>query len=198
MRSHGDQCLAVHRLLLNPREIDGQGFHVARSVSMYFIVQSLVQRVQAYPWFHMNVDSFEPCCINNGSAQFILPIDVHYLVDHHFRLGDLVQPLLHWECDGGGLIIVSCPRVSVALDHPVEVECPYWWCFSKFCLHNCKSMCMGRLLGRLCTSVYIAEYLLIGWHTNLLLLPGIDHSTVIVMVIQACLLKGLVTVASSR
>ena len=27
----------------------------------------------------MNVGSSEPCCVNNGPTQLILPIDAHYL-----------------------------------------------------------------------------------------------------------------------
>ena len=49
MRSHGDPCLALHRLLLNPQELDGQGIRIDRSVSVHFIAQSLVQEMQAYP-----------------------------------------------------------------------------------------------------------------------------------------------------
>ena len=41
----------------------------------------------------------------------------------------LVQPLHNWKCEQGGLIIVSCPRASVALDHPVAVESPCWTIF---------------------------------------------------------------------
>jgi len=33
--------------------------------------------------------------INNGPTQLILPIDVHYLIDHHCGPGDMVQPHLH-------------------------------------------------------------------------------------------------------
>ena len=69
------------------------------------------------------------------------------------------------SCERGELIMVSCPRVSVVLDHPVTVECPCWTVFqqglSAF-LHLFMSLCMGRYLGNLCTSVYFAECSLNG------------------------------------
>ena len=57
-----------------------------------------------------------------------------------------------------GLIKVSCPRASVALDHPVAVESPYWTIFQQdyFCfvaLIIC--LCMGIILGSLCSSIYL-------------------------------------------
>ena len=54
------------------------------------------------------------------------------LTNHSYGLDDLVWPLHHWKCEQGGLIKVSCPRTSVALDHPVAVESHVGWSFSKF------------------------------------------------------------------
>ena len=44
-------------------------------------------------------------------------------------------------------------------------------------------------LGRWCTSVYVAEQLSIVCKTNMLLLPGMGHPTVLVVIIQAGRLK---------
>ncbi len=53
------------------------------------------------------------------------------LTNHGYGLDDLVWPLHHWKCEQGGLIKVSCPRASVALDHPVAVESPCWTIFQQ-------------------------------------------------------------------
>ena len=55
--------------------------------------------------------------------------DEHHLINHGYGLDDSVQPLHNWKCEQGGLIIVSCPMASVALDHPVAVESPGWTIF---------------------------------------------------------------------
>ncbi len=57
------------------------------------------------------------CCINNRPAPLIRRSQWAY---------DLVQPLYKWKCKKGGLIIVSCLRVLVVLDHTVAVESPCW------------------------------------------------------------------------
>ena len=44
-------------------------------------------------------------------------------------------------------------------------------------------------LGKWCTSVYFAELFFVVCKTNVLLLPGIDHPTLLVMIIQAGGLK---------
>jgi hypothetical protein len=75
-------------------------------------------------------------------------------------------------CERGELIKVSCPRVSVVLDHPVTVEYPYWTVFQQglsALLHLFMSLCMVRFLGNLCTSVCFAECSLIVCHANRLL-----------------------------
>ncbi len=62
--------------------------------------------------------------------------DEHHLTNHSYGFDDLVQPLHNWKCEQGGLIIVSCPRASVALDHPVAVESPVGQSFSLLCCTN--------------------------------------------------------------
>ena len=57
--------------------------------------------------------------------------DEHHLTNPSYGLDDLVQPLHNWKCERGGLIIVSCPRALVALDHPVAVESPCWMIFQQ-------------------------------------------------------------------
>jgi hypothetical protein len=39
--------------------------------------------------------------------------------------------LYNCSCKRGDRIIVSCPMVLVALDHPVTVECPCWTIFQQ-------------------------------------------------------------------
>ena len=102
----------------------------------------------------------------------------NHLTDHGYGHDDVVQPLYNWPCEGDGLIIVSCHRVLVALDHPVTVESPIGRSFSKFCLHYVALvMCMGRCLGSLVCLVYFAEQLSMVCKTNMHLLPGMDHPT---------------------
>ena len=54
-----------------------------------------------------------------------------------------------YPCEGGGLIIVSCPRVLLALDHPATLEYPLdnlsaiFVCIVALVM----SVCMGRSLG---------------------------------------------------
>ena len=107
-------------------------------------------------------------------------------------LDDVVQPLYILPCEGGGLIIVSCPRVSLALDHPVTVESPIGRSFSKFLSALLHLLCLCAWvdsLGHQCTSVYFAEQLFHSCKTNMLLLPGMDHPTLVVVIIQAGRLK---------
>ncbi len=60
----------------------------------------------------------------------------------------VVQPLYNEKFEGGGLIIVSCPRVLVVLDHPAPVELPIGWYFGKvLSAFAALVMCMGKSLG---------------------------------------------------
>ncbi len=87
----------------------------------------------------------------------IFPYD-HHLTNHSYGLDDSLQPLHNWKCEQGGLIKVSCPRASLALDHPVAVESPCWTIFQQdvFCFVALNiSLCMSRILGSLCSTVYL-------------------------------------------
>ena len=53
------------------------------------------------------------------------------LTNYGYGFDDLVWPLHNWKCEQGGLMNVSCPRASVALDHPVAVESPCWTIFQQ-------------------------------------------------------------------
>ena len=53
---------------------------------------------------------------------------------------------------------MSCSRASVALDNPVAVESSCWMIFQQgfFCFVGLiVSLCMGRILGNLCYSIYL-------------------------------------------
>ncbi len=100
-------------------------------------------------WTWITVD---PC-----QSPWILP---WFMQSHRpwLWIDDLVQPLYKWQCEGGERIIVSCPRVLVAIDHPVTVESAIRWSFSKFFLNCCTLFCEWvDPLGKWCTSVYFAE-----------------------------------------
>ena len=97
----------------------------------------------------------------------------------YFVSSAMVKALMTWynllytcSCERGELIMVSCPRVSVVLDHPVTVECPCWTMFQQgfVCIVALvMSLCMVRFLGNLCTSVYFAECSLMVCHANRIL-----------------------------
>ena len=123
----------------------------------------------------------------------------HHLTNHNHGLDDLVQPFHDCKCERGGLIIVSCPRASVSLDHPVPVESPCRMIFQQdfsallHSLYPCAwveswvasappSTCRTILSSLPCKPVLATWY---------------GPSSLLVVVIQAGLLKGLVTVASS-
>jgi hypothetical protein len=84
---------------------------------------------------------------------------------------------------------VSCPRVSVVLDHLVTVEFPIGRYFSKVILHYCTLLCMGRVLGVLVYLHLLAELSFLICNTNMLLLPGLEFPTLLVVTIQAGHLK---------
>jgi hypothetical protein len=57
--------------------------------------------------------------------------------------------LYSWNCKWGGLIIASCPRVLVALDHPVAVESPCWTIFQQ---------ALSALLHLLCLCAWVEPW----------------------------------------
>ena len=81
----------------------------------------------------------------------------------------------------GGLFVVSCPRASVVLDHPVTVECPCWMMFKRVFL-QCVLMALfffeHTLLAVLVPCVYFAE-VGVQFVLSNLLLPGKDHPNLI-------------------
>jgi hypothetical protein len=96
------------------------------------------------------------------------------LIGHEW-LCDLAQPLYNWKCKRGGLIKVSCPRVSVVLDHPVAVEIPWMDDPSAsffFFVALVIFLCMVRTLGRY--NYLLAEQFFLVCHANLFLLSGMD------------------------
>ena len=70
---------------------------------------------------------------------------------------------------------MSCPRVSVVLDHPVTVEFPIGRYFSKvWSAFFSLVMCVGRFLRALVCLHLLAELLFVVCKTNMLFLPGMD------------------------
>ena len=152
--------------------------------------------MQAYPLFDANMNSFWTLV----NQQEFYTIDSSLM--NTFRRPYLWSSWLWYNLsqlkyEGGGLIIVSYPRDLVIQDHPVTVEFPIGRYFSKVFLHYCTLLCMGRVLGVLVYLHLLAELSFPACNKNLLLLPGIDPPTLVVVIIQAGHLKWLEIVDSS-
>ena len=138
---------------------------------MQFLVQKAVQRMQAYLCSTQTRVALDCCCLTIVLHQcfFLMYLSSLAMVEALMTQYNL---LYNCSCERGDLIILSCPRISVVLDHPVTVECPCWAVFQQGLLaflHLFMSLCMGRYLGNLCTSVYFAECSLMVCHANRIL-----------------------------
>jgi hypothetical protein len=194
-----EHCLALHRFLLNPRK-----FKISQ-----LRIQPWLYSIYALPCSELNKGcknthnlTWTWISLNRCQSTIVLHHwcfpDENHLTDHRCGRDDAVQPIYTWPCEGGALNIVYCPRFLLALDHPLSVESPIEKSFSKFCLHCLHLLCAWvDSLGHQCISVYFAEQLSVVCKTMMLLLPDMDHPTLLVVIIQAGLLKWLKTAASS-
>ena len=136
--SQGDHCLALHRLLLNPRKFK---FYMAQDSILIVLCLCTSCSELNKGCKHTNDSTQTWIALNSCQLTTVLHHgffpDEHQLTNHRCGLDDLVQPLYSCKCAGGGLIIVSCPRDSVALDHPVLVNTHFGQYFSKVILHCC-------------------------------------------------------------
>ena len=128
------------------------------SVSVHTFVQKAVQRMQACPCSTQTWVALD-CYLTVILHQWFF-FDVPCRIGHDRSFDDLVQPLHTCSHERGELIMASCPRDLAVLDHPVTVVCPCWTVFQQglsALLHLLSFLCMGRILGNLCTSVYFCR-----------------------------------------
>jgi hypothetical protein len=152
-------------------------------VSTHFFVQDHVWRMQAYPWFDMNLGGFGLLFVATTVLHEWFFFYEYYLIVHDNGLGGMVQPPLQlqlrerWSnqsvlpqglCSTGPHNNCWVPMLDNILARFVGIVALVIF------------VCRVRLLGSPCTSVYLSEqsFIVIDIQTWFLL-PGMDHHNLV-------------------